>query len=150
LIITSRYHSADLAGLRVRALLETDGETAVDVELAVPELAPGGEIAVCTAHGDVWLVDGIDESLDRLEWRRFATGLNMPFGVRVVDGRIYVSNEDELTGLHDRSGNGGGVREGVCRAGYAVPLTSSLAALSPCSLGGSVSSEFPGERAYSG
>lgn len=64
-----------------------------------------GRAVLTTIHGDVWLVNGFDESLEKLEWKRFATGLNMPFGVRVVDGNIYVSNEDELTILHDRNGN---------------------------------------------
>lgn len=65
-----------------------------------------GRAVLTTIHGDVWLVDGIDEPLKNLTWQRYATGLNMPFGVRVVEDKIYVSNEDELTILHDRNGNG--------------------------------------------
>ena len=65
-----------------------------------------GRAVLTTMHGDVWLVDGIDDSLGRLEWQRYATGLNHPFGVRVVDGKIYVSTDDELLILHDRNGNG--------------------------------------------
>ncbi len=65
-----------------------------------------GRAVLSTLHGDVWIVDGIDDSLEQLTWHRFATGLNMPFGVKVVDGKIYVSNEDELTILHDLNGNG--------------------------------------------
>ncbi|MCC5906943.1 MAG: c-type cytochrome [Balneolaceae bacterium] len=65
-----------------------------------------GRAVLSTIHGDVWLVDGLNDSLEQITWQRFATGLNMPFGVKVVDGKIYVSNEDELTILHDRNGNG--------------------------------------------
>jgi mono/diheme cytochrome c family protein len=64
-----------------------------------------GRAVLTTMHGDVWLVGGIDESLERLEWQRYATGLNHPFGVRVVDNKIYVSTDDELLILHDRNGN---------------------------------------------
>ncbi len=61
---------------------------------------------VTTIHGDVWRVDGIDDELAELTWTRFATGLNSPFGVRVVDGRVHVACEDELIVLHDRAGDG--------------------------------------------
>jgi|GEM_PF-775315 len=98
---------------------ETEGTYAVD-RLTAPVENPfnalmfftgmdflnDGRAVLSTLHGDVWLVDGIDDSLGRLEWQRFATGLNMPFGVKVVDEKIYVSNEDELTILHDLNGNG--------------------------------------------
>ena len=65
-----------------------------------------GRALVTTMHGDVWVVEGIDDELEELTWTRFATGLNSPFGVRVVDGRVYVACEDELIVLHDRSGDG--------------------------------------------
>ncbi|MFO0881070.1 MAG: hypothetical protein U0840_27420 [Gemmataceae bacterium] len=41
------------------------------------DFLPDGRIAVCTAHGDVWLV-AADEKLQRITWRRFATGLYHP------------------------------------------------------------------------
>ena len=65
-----------------------------------------GQAAVCTLHGDVWTVDGIDRDLDRIFWRRFATGLHQPLGLRVVDDKIYVLGRDQITRLHDRNGDG--------------------------------------------
>jgi glucose/arabinose dehydrogenase len=61
---------------------------------------------VTSLSGDVWLVDGIGTTAGTLRWRRFATGLNQPLGVRVVEGRIYVTGRDQITVLHDRNGNG--------------------------------------------
>lgn len=65
-----------------------------------------GDAAVCTSHGDVWLVSGIDESLARLEWRRFATGLANPLGLKIVDDQVYVASLHEITRLHDSDDNG--------------------------------------------
>lgn len=65
-----------------------------------------GGAAVCTVHGDVWLVSGIDEQLERLTWRRFATGLYQPLGLKIVDDVIHVLGRDQITRLHDRDGNG--------------------------------------------
>src|SRR4029450_1094563 len=44
-----------------------------------------GDCAVCSVSGDVWVVSGIDEKLQQLKWRRFATGLFQPLGLRIVD-----------------------------------------------------------------
>jgi hypothetical protein len=65
-----------------------------------------GRAVVSSLSGDVWLVDGIGEQAGTLRWHRFATGLNQPLGVRVVDDAIYVTGRDQITRLHDRSGNG--------------------------------------------
>ena len=65
-----------------------------------------GRAALCTVHGDVWLIDGLDDDLDRIEWRRFATGLFQPLGLKIVDDTIYVLGRDQITRLHDRDGNG--------------------------------------------
>lgn len=65
-----------------------------------------GRAAVSTWNGDVWIVSGIDADLDRLEWRRFATGLFDPLGVRIVDDVLYVHGRDGITRLHDTDGNG--------------------------------------------
>jgi type 1 glutamine amidotransferase len=65
------------------------------------DVMPNGDLAVCTAHGDVWLVKGIDEKLDKLTWKRYATGLYQPLGLKVVDGKIIVLERGQLTKLHD-------------------------------------------------
>ena len=39
-------------------------------------------------------------------WQRIATGLFQPLGVRVVDGKIYVTCRDQLAKLHDLNGDG--------------------------------------------
>lgn len=65
-----------------------------------------GKAAVCTLHGDVWLVDGIDDTLTRVTWRRFATGLYQPLGLKIIDDDIYVLGRDRLTRLHDRNDDG--------------------------------------------
>ncbi|HEY8504617.1 MAG TPA: DUF6797 domain-containing protein [Gemmataceae bacterium] len=60
-----------------------------------------GRLALASLNGDVWLVSGIDESLKELTWRRFATGLYEPLGVKIVDDRLYVLGRDRITRLHD-------------------------------------------------
>ncbi|MBL8756387.1 MAG: hypothetical protein JNK15_24045 [Planctomycetes bacterium] len=65
-----------------------------------------GRAAVTTWNGDVWIVSGIDDDLDKLEWKRFATGLFDPLGLRIVDDVVYVHGRDGLTRLHDRNGDG--------------------------------------------
>lgn len=67
---------------------------------------PDGRAAVCTFHGDVWIVSGIDRSLEKLTWRRFATGLFQPLGVKVVGGKVYVTGRDQITRLHDLNNDG--------------------------------------------
>ncbi|MCK5944860.1 MAG: hypothetical protein KAI24_22925, partial [Planctomycetes bacterium] len=65
-----------------------------------------GRAAVSTWNGDVWVVSGIDDDLDRLEWRRFATGLFDPLGLRIVDDVVYVHGRDGLTRLIDSNEDG--------------------------------------------
>ncbi|MDF1843113.1 MAG: hypothetical protein P1U77_16880 [Rubripirellula sp.] len=65
-----------------------------------------GTAAICTLHGDVWTVSGIDRELKELRWRRYATGLSQPLGLKIVDDRVYVINRTQLTRLHDRNGDG--------------------------------------------
>ncbi len=68
---------------------------------------PGGtRAAICTWNGDVWTVDGIDDTLDKLTWRRIATGLFQPLGLKIVDEQIYVLGRDQITRLHDLNGDG--------------------------------------------
>ena len=67
---------------------------------------PDGRAAVCTFHGDVWIVSGLDATLEKLTWRRFATGIFQGLGLKVVDGKVYVLGRDQITRLHDLNGDG--------------------------------------------
>ena len=66
----------------------------------------GRAAALCTWSGDVWTVAGIDDDLDRLEWKRAATGLFQPLGLKIVDEQIYVLGRDQITRLHDFNRDG--------------------------------------------
>jgi hypothetical protein len=65
-----------------------------------------GDAAVCTAHGDVWIVRGLDETLANVTWQRFATGLYQPLGLEIVDEKVIVLGRDQITRLHDENGDG--------------------------------------------
>lgn len=65
-----------------------------------------GRLVVTTYGGDVWIVSGVDEELTDLRWKRFAGGLYEPFGVKVIDEKIYVSCKDRITRLHDLNADG--------------------------------------------
>jgi hypothetical protein len=65
-----------------------------------------GRAALCTWNGDVWVVSGIDASLGRLTWRRYATGLFQPCGLKIVDDQVYVVARDQITVLRDLNGDG--------------------------------------------
>jgi hypothetical protein len=62
--------------------------------------------AVGTWNGDVWIVEGLDDDLDELRWKRIATGLFQPLGVKVVNEQIYICCRDEITRLHDLNNDG--------------------------------------------
>lgn len=68
--------------------------------------ADGRRAALCTHDGDIWIVSGIDEKLDRLEWKRFASGLYEPLGLQIVNEVIYVSGRDGITRFHDFNRDG--------------------------------------------
>jgi len=70
------------------------------------DFLPDGRCVVCSLGGDVWIVSGIDKDLAHLTWKRFATGLYEPLGLKVVDGQIYVLCRDQITRLHDLNGDG--------------------------------------------
>ena len=69
------------------------------------DVLPDSRIAVCTCHGDVWLVT-VDEAKAECRWQRYATGLYQPLGLKVVDKKVVVLERGQLTRLHDNNGDG--------------------------------------------
>lgn len=69
------------------------------------DFLPGGRIAVCTCHGDVWLVT-VDEKAGTCSWQRHATGLYHPLGLKVIGGKVLVLERGQLTRLHDLNSDG--------------------------------------------
>ena len=67
---------------------------------------PDGRAAICTFHGDVWIVSGLNEDLAKLTWKRFASGLFQPLGLKIVDNTIYVTGRDQITRLRDLNNDG--------------------------------------------
>ena len=79
-----------------RALMFTSGH----------DFFSSGDAAVATVHGDVWVCSGIDERLRELRWRRFASGLYQPLGLKIVGDVAYVIGRDQITRLVDRNADG--------------------------------------------
>lgn len=65
-----------------------------------------GRAAVCTMSGDVWIVSGIDDTLGKLVWRRYATGLFATLGLKIVDDVVYTLGRDQITRFYDLNGDG--------------------------------------------
>ncbi len=65
-----------------------------------------GDAAVCMVHGDVWRVSGIDDRLQKLTWKRIATGLFQPLGLKIVNDQVFVLGRDQITRLVDANGDG--------------------------------------------
>lgn len=65
-----------------------------------------GDAAICTLHGDVWRVSGIDDRLESLRWTRLAAGLFQPLGLRIVNDLVHVIGRDQITRLQDFNGDG--------------------------------------------
>lgn len=66
----------------------------------------GQRAAICTWNGDVWTVSGVDGDLAQLTWKRIASGLFQPLGVKIVDETIYVTCRDQIARLRDLNGDG--------------------------------------------
>ncbi|HXI49974.1 MAG TPA: DUF6797 domain-containing protein, partial [Candidatus Saccharimonadales bacterium] len=66
----------------------------------------GKRAALCTHDGDVWNVSGLDAGLEKLEWRRFASGMYETLGLVIVRDVIYTSGRDQITRYHDLNGDG--------------------------------------------
>jgi hypothetical protein len=66
----------------------------------------GKRAALCTHEGDIWIVEGIDDTLQNLKWTRFASGGYETLGLQIVDDVIYTSGRDQITRYHDFNKDG--------------------------------------------
>jgi glucose/arabinose dehydrogenase len=65
-----------------------------------------GRAAISTWSGDVWIVSGINDDLQKLTWKRYAAGLFHGLGLKIVNDQVYVLGRDQITKLHDLNGDG--------------------------------------------
>ncbi|GAC1473719.1 MAG: c-type cytochrome [Isosphaeraceae bacterium] len=65
----------------------------------------GRRAALCDWDGDVWIVDGLDSPSGELSWRKIASGLFQPLGLKIVKGAIYVGCRDQIAILRDLNGD---------------------------------------------
>src|SRR5205085_3364153 len=52
------------------------------------------------------IVSGVDGKLGTVHWKRFASGLRQPLGLKIVNDVIYTAGRDQITKLHDLNGDG--------------------------------------------
>ena len=72
------------------------------------DFTPDGKSAIIACwDGDVWRVDGITETnVKTVTWKRIASGLFQPLGVKLRNGEIFVTCRDQLVRLNDLNGDG--------------------------------------------
>jgi putative heme-binding domain-containing protein len=62
-------------------------------------------VAVC-CDGDVWRVSGINQIHESISWKRIASGLFHPLGIKIVKGKILVTCRDQIVILNDLNSDG--------------------------------------------
>ncbi|HLW18835.1 MAG TPA: DUF6797 domain-containing protein [Cyclobacteriaceae bacterium] len=66
----------------------------------------GNSAAAVTFEGDVWIIEGINENLNKISWKRYASGMYEPQSIEVVDGQIYVFGKEGIVKFHDLNKDG--------------------------------------------
>lgn len=83
-----------------------DNPIGASIRFAGLDFFPDGRCALCTWDGDVWIVSGLDDKLDKITWKRFAAGLQQPLGLKIIEGVIFTAGRDQITRLHDLNNDG--------------------------------------------
>jgi hypothetical protein len=68
--------------------------------------ADGKRAALSTWDGDIWIVSGIDDKLEKLTWKRFSSGMYETLGLKIVNDVIYTVGRDQITRYHDINNDG--------------------------------------------
>ncbi|MEO6526475.1 MAG: cytochrome c [Gemmatimonadaceae bacterium] len=77
-----------------------------NVRIADIDFFRDGRAAMVTYDGDVWIASGIDRGLQKLQWKRFASGLYEPLNVQIVRDTVYVFGREGIVRLLDVDGDG--------------------------------------------
>jgi mono/diheme cytochrome c family protein len=72
------------------------------------DFTPDGKGAIVAMwNGDVWRVDGVkDQAPAKLTWRRIASGLFQPLGVKFRGDELFITCRDQIAKLIDHNGDG--------------------------------------------
>lgn len=106
-ITTSRKEAVSENGFDIEEVeLPMQNRWKRNVRLSAFAFFKNGDAAVATFDGDVWIVSGLSDDLQKVGWRRFASGLHEPIGLEVVDDQIYVFSRNGIVRLHDKNQNG--------------------------------------------
>lgn len=103
LVVTNAPTVREEAGFRVELLVTP---LVLKSPVTGMDFLPNGDLAFCTAFGEVFIRSEPAESPGTNIYRRFARGLMEPAGLRVLSGEIFVAQKCELTRLRDTDGDG--------------------------------------------
>ncbi len=78
------------------------------IALEATGLAPldGGRLAVAIRKGEVWILEGIEGDVEKITYKRFASGLDEPLGLMRRGDHLLLSQRSEVTELVDTDGDG--------------------------------------------
>lgn len=106
LVTTQGQRSPDTAAFVTDVLtLPLPNPWARNVRVADVAFFDDGRAAISTYEGDVWIVSGINNDLNRLRWKRFASGLYEPMSIEVVNGHVFVYAKEGIVRLVDLNGD---------------------------------------------
>ena len=77
-----------------------------NVRIADLAFFSSGIAAAVTFDGDVWMISGLRGKLERVTWRRFASGLHEPLSIAVRNEELFVFDRNGIWRLRDTDGNG--------------------------------------------
>ena len=104
-VVTNAPVVREEAGFRIEQL-QTPNSKLETAPITGLDFLPSGDLAVCTARGEVFIVGSLDHPTNAPTFRRFARGLMEPAGLRVLSGEIFIAQKCELTRLRDTDGDG--------------------------------------------
>ncbi|WP_404195970.1 ricin-type beta-trefoil lectin domain protein [Streptomyces tauricus] len=102
-----------LTGVHPNYTLTNLRPTGFEPQVSAMDWLPDGRLAVATwggsenTTGEVYLLSNVTGNTgpDKVTYKKVASGLKEPMGIKYVDGKLYVSQKHELTELTDTNGD---------------------------------------------